>query len=243
VIIEMSNSYLGGVICSVRKKKALSQRELAVLLNKRGIKVTNQAVSKWENGTAVPNALQFLIICDILDIIDISGIFNGRSYDLFKGLNEDGRKRIFEYADMVRDSGFYDDLSQNAPRGTKIRTLPVYNIDSAAGKGRFLDLPDYTPMSVGHEVPLSANFGVIISGDSMEPDFHSGQIVWIHLQSKLEHGDVGVFTYEGNTYFKRLRDRVGGMRLQSVDSNYPDIIITNPDSLITLGKVVKGVSI
>lgn len=232
-------SNLGDIICSFRKKKGISQRQFAALLNKHGVKVTNQAVSKWESGSSLPNAVQFLIICDILDIIDISGVFNGRSYDFMQGLNEEGRKRVAEYAGMLLDSGLFDDLSFSGPRGTKIRTLPVYDLESAAGKGRLLDLPDYVPMKVGNEVPISANFGVVIHGDSMEPDYHSGQIVWIHQQSKLEHGDIGVFTYEGNTYFKRLRDRVGGTRLQSIDSNYPDVIISDPEAMVTLGKVAE----
>ena len=233
----MANKIFGEILCSIRKKEGLSQRDLAAQLYKRGIKVTNQAVSKWESGASLPNAIQFLIVCDILNIIDISGIFNDRSYDLLNGMNEEGRKRVYEYADMVRDSGLFDDTAKGAPYGTKIRTLPVYDIDSAAGKDRLLDLPDYVPTSVGSEVPLSANFGVIISGESMEPDFHSGQTVWIHQQAKLEHSDIGVFTYDGRTYFKRLRDRVGGIRLQSIDANYPDIIVANPEALVTLGKV------
>ncbi|MEG1166050.1 MAG: helix-turn-helix transcriptional regulator, partial [Oscillospiraceae bacterium] len=98
---------LGDNISAFRKKMGVSQRQLAALLNKRGIKVTNQAVSKWESGASQPSAQQFLVICDILNIIDISGIFNNKSYDLFSGLNADGRQRIFEYADMVRDSGLY----------------------------------------------------------------------------------------------------------------------------------------
>ena len=140
---------------------------------------------------------------------------------------------------MLCDSGLYDDLSLEAPRGRKIRTLPVYDLDAVNGKGRLLDLPDYTPTEVGSEVPFTATFGVIVSGDSMEPDYHNGQIVWITRKSKLEHGDIGVFTYEGNTYFKRLRDRVGGMRLQSLDSNYPDVIISLPEAIVTLGKVAE----
>lgn len=155
------------------------------------------------------------------------------------GLNEEGRKRVFEYSDLLRDSGLYDDPDSPGPRGSKLRILPVYDLDSAAGKGRLLDLPDYVQTKVGNEVPISANFGIVISGDSMEPEFHSGQIVWIHQQPKLEHGDLGVFTYDGNTYFKRLRDRVGGTRLQSIDTNYPDVIITDPEAIITLGKVAE----
>ena len=230
---------LGEIICSFRKKKGLSQRQFAVLLNKRGVAVTNQAVSKWESGASLPSAVQFLIICDILDIIDISGVFNNRSYDFMTGLNEEGRKRVCEYAEMLCDSGLYDDASATGPRGSKIRILPVYDLEAAAGKGRLLDLPDYSPAKVGNEVPITANFGVVIHGDSMAPEYQDGQVVWIHQQSKLEHGDVGVFTYEGNTYFKRLRDRVGGTRLQSIDSNYPDVIIADPEAIVTLGKVAE----
>ena len=232
----MSN-LLGNTICSCRKSKGLSQRQFAALLSKRGVKVTNQAVSKWESGASLPNAIQFLIICEILDVIDINGVFGGRSFDFLRGLNESGRHLVLEYANMLCDSGLYDDLNLEAPRGRKIRTLPVYDLESVKGKGRLLDLPDYTPTEVGSEVPFSATFGVIVSGDSMEPDYHNGQIVWITRKSKLEHGDIGVFTYEGNTYFKRLRDRVGGMRLQSLDSNYPDVIIALPETIVTLGKV------
>ncbi|MEG0778815.1 MAG: XRE family transcriptional regulator [Oscillospiraceae bacterium] len=230
---------LGDNISAFRKKMGVSQRQLAALLNKRGIKVTNQAVSKWESGASQPSAQQFLVICDILNIIDISGIFNNKSYDLFSGLNADGRQRIFEYADMVRDSGLYDDPNSPVPHGTKIRNLPVYDIDSAIGMGKFLDLTDYNLMPVGHEVPLSANFGVFISGDSMEPEYHNGEIVWLTQRAKLEHGDIGIFLYDGSAYFKRLRERVGGIRLQSIDTNYPDVIITTPENLIALGKVAE----
>ncbi|MEA4896171.1 MAG: XRE family transcriptional regulator [Oscillospiraceae bacterium] len=232
-------SNLGDIICSFRKKRGLSQRDFAALLSKRGVKVTNQAVSKWESGSSLPNAVQFLIICDILDIIDISGAFSGRSYDFLRGLSGDGKRLVVEYAAMLLDSGLYDDPALDAPRGTKIRTLPVYDLEAAAGKGRLLDLTDYIPTRVGNEVPISANFGVIIHGDSMCPDFNDGETVWIQQQAKLEHGDVGVFTYEGTSYFKRLRDRVGGTRLQSIDSAYPDVIVTSPESMVTLGRVAE----
>lgn len=85
----MSNNF-GDIICSFRKKKGLSQRDFAALLSKRGVKVTNQAVSKWESGASLPNAIQFLIICEILDIVDIGGAFGNKSYDFLHGLSEDG---------------------------------------------------------------------------------------------------------------------------------------------------------
>ena len=236
-VIFMS-SLFGNKLCALRKSSGLSQKQLAQSLNQRGVNVTNQAVSKWESGASLPNAAQFLAICDIIGVTDIGGSFLGKSSELFAGLNDTGKQLIIQYSAFLRDSGLYDDPEAPSPRGTRIRSLPVYNIDAASGTGKLLDCADYTLVQVGSEVPLSANFGVIISGDGMEPDYHNGQTVWIHQQPKLQHGDVGVFIYEGNCYFKRLRDRVGGTRLQCIDANYPDVIISTPENLVAVGKAV-----
>lgn len=232
-------NYIGKKLCEARKKQGISQKQMAILLNKKGVRVTNQAVSKWESGASLPNAVQFLIICDVLNITDIGGLFLGKSGALGAGLNAAGRQRLSEYADMLRDSGLYDDPAVEGPRGTRIRKLPVFDLEQASAKGQLLDSSDYEMMIVGSEVPLCANFGIIVSGESMEPDYINGQVVWITQQPKLEHGEVGVFKYESKYYFKRLRDRVGGTRLQSIDSNYPDVIITNPERMVMYGKVIK----
>lgn len=229
-------NYIGTKLCAIRKKRGVSQRQMAELLTKRGVKVTNQAVSKWESGASLPSAVQFLIICDILEITDISGIFLGKSGELFEGVNDEGRQRIAEFAGLIRDSGLYDDPNAAAPRGSRIRTLPVYELEGASGN--IVGMTGYTLVEAGNEVPWTANFGVRITGASMEPDYHDGQVVWIKQQPKLEHGDVGVFQYENKRYFKRLRDRVGGMRLQSIDTNYPDIIIAEPEKIIAIGIAV-----
>ncbi|NCC66959.1 MAG: helix-turn-helix domain-containing protein [Clostridia bacterium] len=236
----MASNYLGRKLNTLRKKSGVSQRDLAEELTKRGIKVTNQAVSKWESGSSLPNAVQFLIICDILGVYDISGIFLGKSSELLEGLNEEGKQRVMEYAGLVRDCGLFDDPKAPAPRGTRIRTLPVFDIEKARkSAGGLLESTDYQLVRVGNEVPVTANFGVTISGDSMEPDYHSGDVVWIQRRRKLEHGEVGVFEYEGKYYFKRLRDRVGGTRLQSIDANYPDIIVTAPENMTAIGIAVN----
>lgn len=231
-------NFLGKKICEIRKQRGISQKEMATLLVKRGINITNQAVSKWESGASQPSATQFLVMCDILDITDISGMFLGKSNELFEGINEEGRQKVAEFAGFIRDSGCYDAPDAPAPRGSKVRKLPVYDLEAANGLGKLLDMTEYELLDVGTEVPHSANFGVRISGESMEPDYHDGQIVWIQQCSKLEHGDIGVFMYEKSCYFKRLRDRVGGTRLQSVDANYPDVIITEPESMLVFGKAI-----
>ena len=46
----MNPEKIGAFICSLRKKKNMTQSELAEKLS-----VTSQAVSKWENGRGIPD--------------------------------------------------------------------------------------------------------------------------------------------------------------------------------------------
>lgn len=46
-------------------------------------------------------------------------------------------------------------------------------------------------------VPQVADFGVTISGESMEPEYPDGCVVWVKSQPSLIHGDIGVFILDG----------------------------------------------
>lgn len=93
----MSNS-IGEILNSKRRELGFSQTELASALAIDGIEVTNQAISKWETGSTLPNARQFLALCRALEIDDISGTFDGGSRDgLLAGLNTVGRKKALDY--------------------------------------------------------------------------------------------------------------------------------------------------
>ena len=67
---------IGSVISERRKELGMNQSELAARLAAMDMAVTNQAVSKWENGSTMPNAKQFLALCDVLEIDDIRGCFS-----------------------------------------------------------------------------------------------------------------------------------------------------------------------
>ena len=174
----MSNS-IGEILNSKRRELGFSQTELASALAIDGIEVTNQAISKWETGSTLPNARQFLALCRALEIDDISGTFDGGSRDgLLAGLNTVGRKKALDYIELLRDSGRYG----LQPEPVKTRMLPLYSLAVSAGTGQFLDSEDYDMTEVGPEVPDGANFGVRVAGDSMEPRFHDGQTVWVSQQ-------------------------------------------------------------
>jgi len=227
---------IGEVISVKRKELGINQAELAARLNALGASVTNQAVSKWENGSTMPNARQFLQLCSVLGIEDIRGEFSQGREGIFSGLNREGRRKALEHVQLLRDSGRYDAVSE-LPR--LIRSLPLYSLAVSAGTGQFLDGEDYEMVEVGVEVPEGANFGVRVAGDSMEPEFHDGQTVWVRQQRSLMTGDIGIFLYDGSAYLKQLVAGERSMALHSLNPKYPDIIVSPELPLRVLGKVMR----
>lgn len=87
-------SPMGQIIKDLRKKNGFTQEELAERLG-----VTYQAVSKWENGTGMP---------DISQVVPLASIFKV-STDVLFGIadtteNEEARK-IVQHADRIKKYG------------------------------------------------------------------------------------------------------------------------------------------
>ena len=226
---------IGEVLASRRRDLGLSQTELADELCRRGCAVSNQAVSKWEKGSTLPNARQFLQLCDALEIEDIRGAFLGSGDGVLAELDRQGRRLALDYIQLLRDSGRY---AVKRPEFTRLRSLPLYSLAVSAGTGQFLDGEDYEMVDVGAEVAEGANFGVRVSGDSMEPEFHDGQTVWVRQQRSLMTGEVGIFLYDGNAYLKQLVAHSDRLALHSFNSSYEDIVISPELPLRVLGKVL-----
>ena len=67
----MNQEKIGKFIKTERKKKNLTQEELASILE-----VTDKAVSKWENGRCLPDVSLFTKLCKALDIT-VNELLNG----------------------------------------------------------------------------------------------------------------------------------------------------------------------
>ncbi len=95
---------IGATIAKNRKAAGLSQGELAERLKTFGFNPSVASVSSWEKDVSIPNALQFLAVCKVLDIKNIYGEFEKEETsgeNLFEGLNEEGRKKAAEYISLL----------------------------------------------------------------------------------------------------------------------------------------------
>lgn len=67
----MDQIKIGRFIAERRKRVGLTQMQLAEKL-----KITDRAVSKWENGRAMPDSSIMLKLCDVLKIT-VNDLLNG----------------------------------------------------------------------------------------------------------------------------------------------------------------------
>ena len=119
-----------------------------------------------------------------------------------------------------------------------VRLLPLYRLAVSAGTGEFLDSAGYDPVEVGEEVSPLADFGVRIAGDSMEPRFVHGQIVWVKRQETVRPGEIGIFLYNGEGFCKRLNMDGHTPVLTSLNSRYAPIRVGENDEFRVFGRVV-----
>lgn len=228
---------LGRTIAKLRERAGLSQKDLATKMCLHGAQITNQAVSKWENGTTQPSASQFLILCHILGISDILRTFaSDEDHSPFSGLNAEGQKKAREYIDLLRSSKKYSLPAEDSPPQ---RTIPVYQLGAAGDSGHFLDSDAYRLVEVLDYVPIQANFGVQLSGDCMLPRFADGDIVWVHQQSQLCTGEIGIFLYHGQTFCRKISIVSGTISLLAINPLYPPIEVQDGSQFRILGKVLE----
>lgn len=132
----------------------------------------------------------------------------------------------------------YNRISANTETAvSNIIKVPLADSSLSAGTGNLLLSDSYEMIEVdGNKYP-GTDLAFKINGDSMEPEYKDGDIVYIHKQATIEVGDIGAFLYNDEQYIKQLIRENGTYMLHSLNSNYDDIVIN--DDIITYGKVLN----
>ena len=222
---------LGKTIAKYRKEHKKNQSDIAKMLENYDIYVKQNTISAWESGTSQPSARQLLALCEILEIYDVYTDFIGKNpLNPLRNLNEEGINKVMDL--RLGDYRLADIIPLHVLRERKVFYTTV-----SAGTGSFLDGEDYKMVS-SPDIPAEATFGVHISGDSMEPLYLDGQIIWIHKQETLEEGEIGVFFLDGDAYVKKYHQSDSGIQLISLNKKYAPIQVTSGSTLKTFGKVV-----
>lgn len=201
---ERRENIIGQRIQEVRKAHGVSLEGLSYALRHYGIDMKQTGIGRWESGTVIPNAYQLMALSHIFQIEDPKTFFAETPADA-DALNEEGLRKVREYKEDLIASGKYRPAPAPAAGSNvlKFREMPMSLLPVSAGPGAFLDENNFELRRFpADEIPDGAEFAIRISGDSMEPVYSSGQIIWVQLCKQLRPGDVGIFEYDGNGYVK-----------------------------------------
>ena len=90
------------------------------------------------------------------------------------------------------------------------------------------------------DTPIRCDFALTVRGDSMEPTYLNGDVVYIRRQDDVDEGQVAAVVVDGDATLKHVYHIRNGVQLVSDNPRYSPMIFTLPDcdSIRILGKVM-----
>lgn len=119
--------------------------------------------------------------------------------------------------------------------GTGKRSVLLYELPVSAGVGVYLDEAAAESISIPQtEKTEYADYALRISGNSMEPKYHEGDILLVQQTDSVEVGELGIFLLDGCGFFKVY----GGDRLISLNEEYGPILLKDYGDVRCKGRVI-----
>lgn len=160
---------------------------------------------------------------------------------LYDRADEKDKLLTYSVLDKYEDENRIISINTKRKNPGGFMEIDVYDEPAAAGMGNYLDEPVFHREQMpAFMVPKGADFGIRISGDSMEPMIMDGSVVFVKHSITVESGKVGIFVLNNESFCKQLivDKEKKQIRLHSVNPKYHDIIVTTEVTLITIGQVL-----
>lgn len=237
---------IGNKIRELRKKHNLTLDELANNLNNRYPDTMNfnkGKISKWENDKEEPRLSSVRVLADYFDVpLDYFNGNEAKILPIYNKLEEPRQEKVLNYAkEQLEEQENSNIISMfDKPQEDEDYITDYVEGLVAAGHGTFQE--DNLHMEVrlrANDVPNEYDTIAKVAGDSMEPLIEDNDLLFIKVTSQVDINDIGIFQVNGKNFVKKLkRDYNGSWYLQSLNSGYEEIHLTENDDIRTIGEVV-----
>lgn len=235
--------YIGLKIKEFRDQRGLTQKELADL-----IEMGNTTIANYEKGFRTPKKNTLFKIANALNVTidDLFPILKQSDNSIIESVEEilsqldpePYQRNVLTCAERQ-----LEEQKQAKKKLAEVHEVSVqyfaynyYDQPVFAGTGQYLNEVQIETIQL--PVKVDADFVCPIYGDSMEPEYKSGDYVFVKLTVELPSGTVGVFDYEGEAYIKQLIIEKDKAYLRSFNKKYKDIPINSDSDFRIIGKVV-----
>ena len=237
----------------IMKLKSLKQIDILnkcePICKELGKRIGRNDLSQYVSGKVEPRQDKLTIIAKALNVneawlmgydvpMDTNIVLNrisskeNRIISSFNKLNSLGQEKAIERVEELTQIEKYtiDNVSEElCITRTDIKNIQLYEIPASAGTGMLIT--DDVPYEV-KQIDLTiapqarkADFALYVRGDSMEPSYYDGDIIFIKSQPAVDNGQIGIFIYDDESYIKKYSIQEDGAYLISLNKKYEPIKI------------------
>ena len=243
---------IGEKIKQYRLANGWTQQELGTKIG-----MSKNAIGNYEKGFRSPKKNTMFDLAKAFSI-SIDDLFPPVQKDsasdiqsIYDELEPNRQRKVVTYAEKLRDE-------QEKRRKAKINevsdVISLYQVEvvsetaAACGfnYGFGYEDTDIETIEVD-EKPPHHEIATKVSGDSMQPDYQDGDILYLVDKGLTTYsGDLAVIAYGDRSYFKKIYTENGRLRLVSLNDKYEDIILDFPPAedthikIFTVAGVYRG---
>lgn len=231
-----------------RLKQIMSERKISQSELSRRTGIGRNSISDYLNGKYEAKQDKVFELAKALNVneawlmgFDISKnrkIENNNITSIYSKLTPPRQSNVLKYAtnqleEQNNDSDNLVDFNSYIQEKSEV---DIYGCASAGIGERLYNEPiskefvrGYVP---AHDIALKVN------GDSMEPLFKNGQIIFIEKSHTIKDGQIGVFIINGDAYVKKVYVEDNRLTLVSLNKKYKDLYFYDNESVRLVGKVI-----
>ncbi|MDG5230269.1 LexA family transcriptional regulator [Staphylococcus aureus] len=231
-----------------RLKQIMSERKISQSELSRRTGIGRNSISDYLNGKYEAKQDKVFELAKALNVneawlmgFDISKnrkIENNDITSIYNKLTPPRQKNVLNYAN--------EQLEEQNSKGDNVVDINSYkqektpvNINGCVSAGvgeRLHDETLFTEMVKGpiptHDLALKVN------GDSMEPMFKDGEIIFVEKTHNIKNGQIGIFIIEEEAYVKKVFVEDDRLTLVSLNKEYDDLHFYRNESVRLIGKVI-----
>ncbi|HDP2703686.1 TPA: helix-turn-helix transcriptional regulator [Staphylococcus aureus] len=215
----------------------MSQKKLAELIN-----IKPSTLSDYLNLRSNPSHGVIQRIADVFEVgksdIDTTYKDDNDITSIYNKLTPPRQENVLNYAN--------EQLEEQNSKGDNVVDINSYkqektpvNVNGCVSAGvgeRLHDETLFTEMVKGpiptHDLALKVN------GDSMEPMFKDGEIIFVEKTHNIKNGQIGIFIIEEEAYVKKVFVEDDRLTLVSLNKDYDDLHFYRNESVRLIGKVI-----
>lgn len=207
-----------------REELGLDQQELAELIG-----VSKQAYFKWEKGLSKPTKANIAKLENVLKV-PAGYLSEDLISSLYKQLTEPNQEKAITYVrDLISSQKVVSIVEKRSE-------YHVYEkLSAGIGASIYGDLV-YDIVYYNEELPH--DFASWVDGDSMEPTYQNGEVALIRETGFDYDGAVYAVVWNLQTYIKKVYCEEDGLRLVSINKDYPDKFAPFDENPRVVGKIV-----